>query len=228
MKSDKTTILDEIRSNPFFTGMDETDSASLARSAIRRNYQKGEIVTQHGDIWPYFFLIIAGKVNAVKVSYEGRRLLIVTLGEGDLFWGLAFFNDGAPMPVTLEALGSCQIYLWSKDSFYPILMKNPQTMWRLCQSMVNRMSRASEIVEEQAFQSNAGRLARLLLDSFKGSEGLAVARDLTLEEMATRIGTTREIVCRVLYQFSDQKLIQVTRTEFSLTNEGGLRELADY
>jgi hypothetical protein len=51
---------------------------------------------------------------------------------------------------------------------------------------------------------------------------------LTLDDMATRIGTTREMVCRVLYRFADKKLINVTRTEFVLTDRDGLSCLVDY
>jgi len=44
--------------------------------------------------------------------------------------------------------------------------------------------------------------------------------------MAARIGTTREMVCRVLYQFSDDNLIEITRTEFALNDTERLAQLA--
>jgi CRP/FNR family transcriptional regulator len=106
-------------------------------------------------------------------------------------------------------------------------MRHPKMIWELCRLMVNRMARASELVEEQAFQPITGRLARLLLDTFESAGGISVARYLTLDEMAARIGTTREMVCRVLYQFSDQELIEVTRTEFMLLNKADLHKLAE-
>jgi DNA-binding transcriptional regulator LsrR (DeoR family) len=36
--------------------------------------------------------------------------------------------------------------------------------------------------------------------------------------MAARIGTTREMVCRLLQRFADQELIKITRTEFEITD----------
>jgi len=80
-------------------------------------------------------------------------------------------------------------------------------------------------VEGLAFHPVAGRLARLLLDHFKQAGDSSIARHLTLDEMAARIGTTREMVCRALYNFSDKKLIEVTRTEFVLTDREGLARL---
>jgi hypothetical protein len=53
-----------------------------------------------------------------------------------------------------------------------------------------------------------------------------VARNLTLDDMAARIGSTREMVCRVLYRLSDDSLIELTRTEFNLVDRAGLQRIA--
>jgi hypothetical protein len=45
--------------------------------------------------------------------------------------------------------------------------------------------------------------------------------------MAARVGSTREMVCRALYSFSDKNLIEVTRTEFVLTDREGLERLVE-
>jgi transcription initiation factor IIE alpha subunit len=47
---------------------------------------------------------------------------------------------------------------------------------------------------------------------------------LTLEELASRVGTTREIVCRILYRFAEQGAIQINRTEFTFLNRRLLEE----
>lgn len=54
-----------------------------------------------------------------------------------------------------------------------------------------------------ADQPVAGRLARLLVAFSSGREAGPIPRSLTLDEIATRIGTTREVVCRFLHRFAD-------------------------
>ena len=78
------------------------------------------------------------------------------------------------------------------------------------------MVRASEIVEELVFRPLSGRLANLLLEKFEGAVDQVVQRDLTLDDMAARIGSTREMVCKILYQFSDKGIIDIHRTEFKI------------
>lgn len=162
-------------------------------------------------------------MDAVKVSGEGRNLLVTTFGKGELFWGLAFFQDGAPILATLEAHIPSRVYLWSRKFIEPVFIEHGGMSWELCRLMIQRMQRASTIVEELVFQPVSRRLARMLLDDFDSSGEATIARHLTLDEMAARVGTTREMVCRALYRFAGKKLIDITRTEFVLTDKDGLR-----
>ena len=83
---------------------------------------------------------------------------------------------------------------------------------------------ASEIVEDLAFQPVMARLAALMLDTFGEVENEYVARSLTLEDMAARIGTTREVVCRYLYKFAEQGAIEIKRTELKMTDKEFLEQ----
>lgn len=221
-------LVNLLEKNPIFSLIAERDLGLMARQAAARRYEKGETVILYGEVWPYLFLVGEGSVNAVKESGEGRSLIVTTFSAGDIFWGLAFFQDDAPMPVTLAAREASRLYLWSREIAEPILARNGRVSWELCRLMAGRMQRASAILEEMAFQPVAGRLARLLLDHFELAGDAAISRHLTLDEMAARIGSTREMVCRALYSFSDKSLIEVTRTEFVLTNRDGLARLVNF
>lgn len=222
------TLKNLLRTNPIFASLPPADLTVLERLASSRTYKKDETVILYGDVWPFLFLVGEGSVNAVKESGEGRSLIVTTFLTGDLFWGLAFFQENAPMPVTLEAREPSRLYLWARDAVIPVFERNGRMGWDFCRLMAGRMQRASAILEEMAFQPVAERLARLLLDHFEQAGDAAISRHLTLDEMAAYIGTTREMVCRALYNFSDKKLIEVTRTEFVLTDRAGLAQLVEH
>jgi CRP-like cAMP-binding protein len=217
---------DVLAQSPLFGQMDPDVRARVSSLAHIQQVEKDAFLTLYGDVWPYLMLVLEGTFDAIKESLEGRSLLVISLTEGEVFWGLAFFEQDAVMPASLQAARAGRVAIWSRRDLHPILIDQPQALWELCRLMVVRMQRASNIVEGLAFQPVAGRVARLLLDQYRRAGGEAVARDLTLDEMAARVGTTREMVCRVLYRFSDQQLIRITRTEFSLTNESGLSQIA--
>jgi CRP/FNR family transcriptional regulator len=212
--------------NAVFSHLQIADLKFLVRESVSRNYKKGERIAHYGDVWPYIFLVGKGKVTAVKESAEGRILTIVTIGPGEIFWGAAFFQEGLPNLAALIADEDCQVFLWSQERILPILLDNGRLSWELSGLLVDRMQRASDIVEELAFQPVAVRLAGFLIDYFKESESERVARDLTLDEIAARVGSTREVVSRILHRFANQGLIEITRTEFSFTDKDALRQLA--
>src|SRR5512137_598971 len=146
--------------HPVFASLGADSLDTVANLASMRRLAKNEALVMQGEIWPYLFLVMEGELDAVKVSSEGRNLLITTFGPGELFWGLAFFQDEAPLLVTLETRCPSLIYLWARSLIEPVFIKNGRMSWELCRVMIQRMQRASTIVEELAFQPVAGRLAR--------------------------------------------------------------------
>jgi len=217
---------DIITENPFFAQLPQHILENLKDNAIQRNYQTREIIVHHGDIWPNLFLVAEGEIHAVKESLEGRALIATTLIPGDIFWGLALFIDEARMPVMLQANSPAVIYIWTRDTLVPIIKDHGEMSWHLCQLMIKRMQAASDIVEELAFHPVMSRLAGFLLDISGKKADEYIARDFTLDEMAARIGTTREMVCRHLYRFAEQGAIEINRTEFKIKDRWFLENQA--
>ena len=215
-----------LASNPLFTGFSDAELQDIASHAMQRTFIDQEILVYQEDVWPYLFLVVEGKIDAVKESPEGRSFIATSLKSGDVFWGLAFFIEGAPMPVLLQAKAATRIFTWNRDYLVPIIQQHGDMSWKLCQVMISRMQLASAIVEDLAFQPVMGRLAGLILSEFSDAEDEFKSRELTLEEMASRIGTTREMVCRHLYRFAEKGAIQIKRTELRITNKKMLEDQA--
>lgn len=222
------TIEKLLASNPVFGKLSPAKRTDLINSAVHRQFAKGEVISLFGDVWPYLFFIEKGNISAYKQSVEGRNLIVTTFSTGDIFWGMAFFYDQMPQPVTLLAEMPTVIYQWSIDYLRPMLQNEPHISWELTRLMIMRMLVASEILEEIAFLPVAGRLAKLLLEFKPAKPTEALSRSLTLDEMAARIGSTREMVCRFLHRFADDGIIDITRTEFRIADPSRLSALSKY
>ena len=220
------SLQETLTSVPLFAGLPQPIIVDIAQNAIQRTYKNQEIIVHQEDVWPYFFLVAKGSIHAIKESAEGRAFIATALKSGDVFWGLAFYISEAPMPVLLQAKADTRIYIWNRDYLVPIIQENGEMSWQLCQVMINRMQLASEIVEDLAFQPVMGRLAGLILSEFGDAEDEFKSRELTLEELASRIGTTREMVCRHLYRFAEKGAIQISRTELKIRDRDLLEKQA--
>jgi CRP/FNR family transcriptional regulator len=211
-------LIDLLQKHPVFSNLDPEEMERFSEAAILKHFRAGEAMTRAGDPWPYLFLVVEGSVSALKESSEGRSLVVAELGKGELFWGLAFFHEEMPNPVTYLINQPSSVYLWKRERILPVLLERGRLTWELARLMVARMLHASEVIEGLAFQPVAGRLARLLMEYPGKAISGPTIRSLTLDDMAARIGSTREMVCRFLQRFADDGLIKITRTEFEITD----------
>lgn len=219
-------LTDLLVQNPVFSCLEQKTLQKVVNLAIFKDYPEEKWIAHHGSAWAYLFVVAEGMVQAIKESPEGRSLIVTEINPGDIFWGISFFIADAPMPVALVAKEDTRLYLWSIDDLKQIILKNGCMSWELTRLMIQKMQYASDMLNEFAFQPTTGRLARVLLDRYGDAVEDFVARDMTLDEMAARIGSTREMVCRHLYHFADQGVIEINRTEFKIMDQELLRRLA--
>ena len=170
-------------------------------------------------------LVDSGAINVVKLSPDGRSLGARKLQSGEEFWSPSLFDEG-PLPAALKVRETSTIYLWHRNHVLPIVQKNNQALWGLCLMLMGRVRQASGFLEELTFHPVAGRLARLLLSQFEDADDDLISRNLSLDEIGTMIGTTPVMVCKQLYRFAEDELINVSRTEFQLTDLPGLKKMA--
>ncbi len=220
-----TPIIKRLSFHPVFSSLDKSTIKFLADSGVEKHFNKDAYITHLEDIWPFFFIVLEGSVEATKISLEGRTLLVSVFAKDDMFWGPAFFHENARMPVILQADQPSEIFLWSKEILQPIILENSKLAWEISRKMVEYMMRVSSMVDGLAFQTVGGRVAQFLLDQYPVTQK-NLPRNITLVDIAARTGTTSEMVCRLLQQFSNNGAIEITRTEFSIMDRSKLESIA--
>ena len=218
-------VLSKLASNSVFSSLAIENIEKIYKDAISKKYLKGEFATHKKDIWPYLLFVVSGEFIATKESGQGRFFVIESFKPGEIFWGLALFEDDKPNPMAIQSSQDGELLLWNKTQIEEIVSINPKISWGLFSLLAKTMSRAGEVVEELVFHSLPSRLANLLLDQFEGSANDYISRDMTLDDMAARIGSTREMVCKMLYQFSDKGIIDIHRTEYKIKDRSALENI---
>lgn len=219
----RSEILTLITQQPVFNALSQAEIEVLLDQGLERAYSSRSIIAHAGDPWDKFIMVLSGKVGAQKFSAEGRNLWITEFLPGEIFWGFAFFEHDQPMPVTLIAEEESQIIIWRRETIKEFINTNGRFSWEMLRHMAKTMTRASQIVEGLAFHPVAGRVANFLLDKYSPEES-EFARDLTLDEIAARAGTTREMVCRSLQRFANDGMIEITRTELRIRDRQQLEK----
>jgi CRP-like cAMP-binding protein len=198
--------------------------ARLVDQALSRKLLAGEYLSRQGDVWPYVLFLEKGQIYWSMLSSGGKEHQLFKIKTGEVFWAHSFFDD-LPMPASLTAEKSVQVYLWPKDIVLPLLMKYPQAMWDIPKKLTGIMREARKIIYSLAFQPVASRLAGYLLDNLESSGQDSIKREMTLEEIASVLATSSEVICRLLYEFQSQGILKITRTQITLEDQIALEKL---
>ena len=218
-------ILDCLSKAPVFSKLTEHERTDLAAVATEKKYGRDEYVCWQGEVWPYVAYIASGRLEWAMLSPEGRRQVVFALHPCDVVWGHSVV-DGLSMPASLEVREDTVLYLWARDSILPIIHQNAQASWDVANILIQYMRNVREVVYGFAFHPVAGRLARLLLTHYNATDGQLAPRNLTLDQMADMVGTTRELISRTLHRFADEGLVHVNRVEFAFLDRERLESLA--
>ena len=208
-----------------FSKLAVEDRYELARQAVRRTCQKGEFICWQGEIWSKVLVLVSGGLEWSMLSPQGKRQVVFRLDPVSVVWGHSVF-DQEPMPASLEVMEDSEIYVWPSEIIVPIMSRNVEAVWDITLELITMMRQVRNIVYGFAFQPVSGRLARLLLDFYHPADGMSAERDLTLEQMANSVGTTKELVSKTLHHFADEGIIEINRMQFVFKDMEGLEELA--
>ena len=219
-------ILDCLSKAPVFSKLTERERQELLECAVEKKFRKDEYVCWQGEVWSHVAYIATGRLEWAMLSPEGRRQVVFKLNPCDVIWGHSVV-DGLPMPASLEVREDALLYLWERETILPILLRNAEAAWDVSRILTQYMRRVREVVYGFAFHPVAGRLARLLLSHYDHVDGKSAPRDLTLDQMANTVGTTRELVSRTLHRFADEGLIQISRMELAFLDREKLESLVD-
>jgi CRP/FNR family transcriptional regulator, cyclic AMP receptor protein len=215
---------EQIAKDDVFSHLSMRDHEELVRLAYKTSYKKGQYICMQDDVWNRVLYISSGKLGWVMLAPDGKRQVVFRMGPGRIVWGHSLF-DGEPMPAALEVMEDCDVCLWEGDAITPIISRNVDAVWAITRILVRTMRKVRDVVYGFAFHPVAGRLANLLLNHYNPAEGQAAPRDLTLDEMAHTVGSTRELVSKTLHQFAGEGMIEISRVEITFTDRSKLEQL---
>jgi len=208
--------------HPYFRHVPLQDRERLLRQAHLRPLEEGEILALEGDPCTAVYVVLRGRVHALKTSAEGREQIVTSLLVGQVLYAVPAL-DGLPLPATAQAATHSVVLAIPRQAFLDALRTCPDMAMAVLRDFAGRLRQLTALVEDLALRSVAGRLARLLYEraSQPGSPRM------TQREMAAHLGTVREVVARTLAQFERQGWIRLGRGVIEILDAEALRKAAD-
>ena len=183
----------------------------MAEHAIPRAHPKNTIVVSEGDRTDSLYIILEGRVKVFVAEETGKEVVLSVQGPGEYFGEMPL--DQGPRSASVMTLEPCRFLVVPRESFRDFLVKNPSFAARLIEKLIHRVRALTENVKSLALMDVYGRIARLLLELAKERDGLRVIPErLTQQDIANRVGASREMVSRILKDLSAGGYISQTPT----------------
>ena len=206
-----------LRTVPIFSELSEPDIAALARLTSRRTCPKDTVVFFENEEGDSFFCIVVGRIKVTILGDDGREVILSVLGRGDFFGEMALL-DNEPRSATAIAVEDTELLSLHRNDFQSVLSDNRSIMSALIKILTARLRRANHQISTLALLDVYGRVARVIVDTARDEgkrlkDGRIAFRRATHQEIANRIGTTRETVTRMLKDLERQGLIHIDGKE---------------
>ena len=209
-----------LRTVPIFADLSEADLEKLTGLALRKRYPKDGVVFFENESGDTLFMISQGRIKVTILGDDGREIILSVLGSGDFFGEMALL-DNEPRSATAIAAEDSELLSLSRADFEGVLATNPAMMMSLIKVLTGRLRHANHQISTLALLDVYGRVARVIVelgreDGKRLKDGRISFQRPTHQEIANRIGTTRETVTRMLKDLQRQSLIKVTGREIVL------------
>lgn len=199
---------------------------ALADVAMPRHYMAGAVIFSEGDPENGLYMVEQGQVKICRYSKEGREQILNLFGPGDTFNDVAVLDGGAS-PATAIAFTDATLWRVARPDLQALATRHPALAWALIESIARRTRYLVGLVQDLSLRSVKSRLAKLLLDQAQSAQQEAVPRMLTQEEMASRLGTVREVVGRALRTLVNAGIIEFDRHQIVILDLDRLAEEAE-
>lgn len=209
-----------------FNGLSEPELTFLAQRAVARNFSAGELVFSEGEPCAGMYVVESGHIRIFKSSTDGREQVLSIDGPGGSVAELPVF-DGGSYPASVSAIDHATLLFISKQDFQALVLAHPQVALKVLRVVGARLRKLVGIIEELSFTTVRHRLAAYLVrlaqrEGTKTAEGVEVTLPASNQELASQIGTVRELVSRNLSRFQAEKFIQMDGRRVVITDLKGL------
>jgi len=169
----------------------------LAALGRVRSYPRSTVIITEGDSSDSVFVVLSGKVKAFVSDAEGHELILDTQGPGDYVGEMAL--DGKPRSASVVTLESTTFSVVQREPLRDAIRKDPDFALDMISKVIERARDATDNVKNLALLDVYGRVARLLLNmAVEAEDGkLRIPEKITQQEIAERVGASRDMVSRI-------------------------------
>lgn len=187
--------------------------AEIAARGTERKLQQGQILFNANEPADGMYVVLSGSVRAFRENMDGREQTIHVERVGGTLAEVSVF-DGGPYPSTTMAEEDSELLLLAKEDVRRFMLAHPEVALTALAIMAKKLRMVASLAEQLALKDVSQRLAMLLLEEAqrknpKLQDGNSFSLALSHTQLASRLGSVREVVSRSLQKLVQQEVLAI-------------------
>ena len=194
----------------------------LSARAVSKSLSHKQVLVNGGGDCQYLPFVLRGTLRIYKVSESGKELTLYRIDPGEsCILSATCILATSTFPAVAEAEGETDVILIPSRTFsrwvdeYPVWRRFVFSMYE------KRLDMLLTLVEEVAFRHVDVRVAAYLASEANGQPASVSA---THQQIAAEVGTSREVVSRILRDLESEGLLITERGRIRILDPGRLSD----
>lgn len=191
----------------------------LARRGMERRFARHVILIQEGDRTDAIYIVLSGRIKAYVESSAGREFVLGIYGPNEYVGEMSL--DGGPRSASVITMEPTVCSVVTRDVLTSFIRSHPEFAFDLLSRVIRKARMATESVRSLALLDVYGRIARLLQSeaTATGDSSVAMVERLSHQEIANRVGCSREMVSRIIKDLTVGGYLAVGKTGIALLRQ---------
>ena len=197
----------EIKELKTFSSFTDKQLSQLVQYMVRRTYTPGQFIFLEGDESAGLWFILDGKVRILKQSLTGRTQGLCFIDSGKCFGSCPLFDSENTNPADAQALTDVTLAIIPQEQFPDLVYADIDVAMAVLKICHHRMGLLAKLGERLGTWSVGMRIEDCLMTHVELVSGRMLVR-LTHDNIATLVGTVREVVSRHLAELESLQIIK--------------------
>ncbi len=206
-----------------FKGCSKNLIKEISISMKEQSFSKGTYIVRQGDNSQMLYFILKGRTKVFMNNADGDQTVFSFLSKGDYFGEKSLF-DNDPRSASVITTEDTSVLCLSQSDFKTLFHQYPDLCKPIFKALTAKIRRSDEVICNLTCKNIHQRLwYRIRCEAKKMPDGRLMTSKITQQDLADMVGSSREMVSRVLKQFKDEGLIEINQKKITLLEGNQIR-----
>ena len=227
--TEKLGLLSEVA---LFAGLSDADIAAIGHATTMTHCVRGQQILAPDDPPDQIHIVKKGRVRVFRITPDGKQLTLDIYEKGTILGDMSLLGQDRLPEAYAEAIDEGVICTITPEELRRLIERFPTIGVNIIRHLSRRLQSAERELEAMAYQRVDQRLAHRLIDlaqrfGVKTPRGTLIQANLTQQELAEMVGTTRETLAHTLGDFRHRGLLDTAHHQVLIRDAELLAEVAE-